>query len=145
MAQTETATKTPKGASPLLTLSTEIKSPNTIDVDGKLYKVLSGEHLGRAEEAQLMALFREHDRHQLRLQRSKRRDEAEKAAGNMRDVRVEIITSLTDLPEKMVAGFGMSTQAQLMEICAKEMGFGDNRQLAGDGEWDDDDLDVDES
>ncbi len=146
MAQTKTktdATENGSGDSPLLSLSTELKPCATVEIDGKIFSVLNSEHLGRAEEAKTLALFREHDRYQVKLARSKNPVEGEKAASNMVEARTQIIATLTSIPKTLIESLGMGPQAQLLEICAREMGFGDNGLAEGtspDGEEGDSDF-----
>lgn len=140
MAETKTETTNNKHpeAEPLLSLSTEIKEPATVKVDDAIYKVYNGDHIGRDQEAKLMGLFREHDRWQIRLARSKNTDNSEKCANRMRDYRVDIITTVTTVPRSIVEEFGMAKQAALLEICSKELGIGDNgRVTGGDEDWED--------
>jgi len=115
--------------SPLFDISTEVSEPVPFAVDGELYHIHGFEHMSRADEARTSALFARYNRLSRMLGEEKKQSEAERIAAAMYDLRMELLTSLTDLPRAVAEKLPMSGQAKLMTAIAKETG-----QEAGEDE-----------
>ena len=129
--------------STLLELSTEIAPPTVFAVDGEEYRILGFEHMGKADEAKTLALFARHTRLNRRLEEGKKPTEAERIAMAIRDTRMDLISTLTDLPRGIAEKLPMSAQVKLLRFISKEAGaIGDDEDdEVGEGaEAEDDDI-----
>lgn len=122
--------------SPLFDISTEVAEPIPFAVDGELYHIKGFEHMSRADEARTSALFARYNRLSRMLSEAKKQDEAERIAAAMYDLRMELLTSLTDLPRPVAEKLPMSGQTKLMTAIAKETGqeAGEDEGGGGSGE-----------
>lgn len=120
----------------LFDISTEVAEPVPFGVDGDIYHIRGFEHMSKSEEAHVTALFARYNRLSERLADSKKRDEAERIALAMYDLRMELLTSLTDLPREVAERLPMSGQTKLMRAISRETGQGDDE----DGDGGDEDL-----
>jgi hypothetical protein len=108
--------------SPLFEISTEAAEPVPFAVDGELYHIHGFEFMSKAEEARTTALFSRYDRLSRRLEEAKSREDAERIAGAMYDLRMELLTTLTDLPREVAEKLPMSGQTKLMREISRETG-----------------------
>lgn len=120
----------------LLELSTQIKPPAVFAVDGDEYRLLGFEHLGKSDEARATALFAKYGRLTRLIAREKSQPRAEKIAGAMYDVRMELMCTLTDLPREVAERLPMSQQTKLLTAIRQEIGEEDEDDLDGEGEQD---------
>jgi hypothetical protein len=108
----------------LLTLSTQVEPAKKFTVDGEAFDLLSLSHVGKDEEARLMALYRRMERFSRAYDVSKNDQEAEKAAAGIRNTRLEIICRFTTLPKHIAEELPLPAQVQLLTAIASEMGVG---------------------
>lgn len=117
-----TATKETK-KTPLTTISTTLKETEYVDIDGEMYKIYGREHIGEEQEVELMSLFKRHERWQKQYETSKKDALVRDGAKGMRDARLEIITTFTDIPDEVASKIPLFAQAELLNVIAVEMGF----------------------
>lgn len=108
---------------PMRSFVTRAKEPATVDIDGEIYEVLSGDHLDSDREAEMLSLFKEHERVAAQYNDAKDRASAKQAAKAMWDVRVQLIAALTNIPLDRISKLPMNVHVGLVEIIAKEMGL----------------------
>ena len=104
---------------PLVTLSTQVAEPATVEIDDTEYKVLGEQNIGRAEEVTLMALFKQHEHAQRDFDTGRDKRKITSAAERMRNTRLEIITTFTDIPFDVADKLPLVAQAHLLDIIAK--------------------------
>lgn len=109
---------------PLLTLSTQFDEPATVEIDDVEYKIYGQGHMGKEQEINLMTLFKRHERASSAFENANDDRKTKEAATTMRGIRVSIITEFSEIPEEVVEKLPLHAQAQLLDIVAKEMGFG---------------------
>ncbi len=108
--------------SPLFDISTEVAEAIPFAVDGELYHISGWEHMSRSDEAKTTAIFAKYNRLSRMLEEAKKREEGERIAAAMYDLRMELLSSLTDLPREVAEKLPMSGQAKLMNAIARETG-----------------------
>ena len=118
----------------LFELSTEIAPPKVFAVDGAEYRILGLEHIGREEEARVVALFARHTRLNERLDKEVKQETSEKVALAIHDTRMSIITALTDLPRDVAEKLPHSGQVKLLRFIAEELGGPDDDEETEVGE-----------
>jgi hypothetical protein len=106
----------------LLELSTQVAPAKKFTVDGDSFDLLSLSHVGKDEEARLMALYRRMERFSRSYDVSKNDQDAEKAANGIRSTRIEIICRFTTLPRHIAEALPLPAQVQLLQAIAAEMG-----------------------
>lgn len=116
---------------PLVSLSTQVAEPATIEIDETSYDVLGEQNIGRSEEVTLMTLFKQHEQAQRDFDGGRDKRKITAAAERMRNTRLEIITTFTTIPLDVADKLPLVAQAQLLDIIAREMGFTND---ADDGE-----------
>lgn len=124
----------------LLQLSTEVEPPKIFTVDGEEYRILGLEHMGKADEARVLALFARNSKLNKRLEDDRLKTaQAEQVAAALRDTRIELLSTLTDLPKEIAERLPMSAQVKLFRFISKdsgglgeEDGEGVNEEFPGD-------------
>lgn len=130
----------------LFELSTEVAPAKTFIVDADEYRFLNFDHLGKTDEARIMSLFAKHSRLTDMLNYEKNTAKSERIALALRDNRMELICSLTDLPRSIAEKLPMSGQVKLLTFIRKEVSGdnadGDDDDIEGGGDIDDGDDDL---
>jgi len=99
----------------VLNLSTQVKPAKKFLVDGEPYDMLGLEHLSPEMEARSTALFSRHEAMQRQLSTGLSQHESESVAKRMRDVRVEIIATLTTMPKDKISELPLPAQVDLLD------------------------------
>lgn len=128
----------------LFELSTEIAPPVVFGVDGHEYHILGFEHMGKEEEARVMALFAKHRRLSDRLGETPNQAKAEQIALVLRDTRMLLISTLTDLPREVAEKLPMSGQLTILRFISQEAGVegGPDDEVPGGGDRSEEDDDL---
>lgn len=115
----------------LLSISTAIEKPETVDLDGEIYDVYSAGHIGEDKETELLAQFQMLNHYGQKLDGSTNLQDARKWSKKVRDTQIEIINTLTNIPAHLTNQLPAEGRASLMEILSKEAGKDDTGD-AGD-------------
>lgn len=105
----------------LLELSTHIREPKKFLVDGKEYQLLGLDHLGQADEVNVMALFARHTILAAELADSKEVKTGERVATRLKETRLSLLTKLTDLPLDIARKLPITAQVRLLETLEREV------------------------
>lgn len=98
-----------------LALTTRIAPAKKFTVDGEEYQLLGLNHLSDEDENKVMALFA---RHSILLAQSENTDNLVKGrdlAAKIRETRLSIISTLTDLPKDVAKALPLGQQVKLLE------------------------------
>jgi len=106
----------------LLELSTKIAPPKTFIVDEDEYQLLGFEHISKAQEATVTALFSRYNTLNIRLAQAPSKEKAERAATLLYNIRMELMCNLTTLPRDVAEKLPMSAQVQLLNAIRGEVG-----------------------
>lgn len=122
---------------PEFELTTGEPEVRTFTVDEDTYTIVAVDYLSKMEESQMQARFSRFAQLAERLPVTPDRVKAERIASAMHDLRMEILTSLTDIPRELAEKLPLSGQARLM----REIGEGmrsavgsSDEELIGDAE-----------
>jgi hypothetical protein len=105
----------------MLALSTAVKPAKKFTVDGAEYEMWSMDHLSKADEAMVMALFARHALIGQELEMSPNVAKGSATAERLRTCRLQLLTKLTNLPREVADKLPISAQAQLLDALEDEM------------------------
>ena len=105
----------------LIQLSTSVVPATIFTVDDEEHKILGLEHLSEDDEAGVMGLFSQYGQLNDKLSTVKRRSDAEKVARRLRQLRIELLTFMTDLPAALAEKLPLSQQLILIEAITSEL------------------------
>lgn len=105
----------------LLELSTHIREPKKFTVDGREYQLLGLDHLGQADEVNVMALFARHSILAAELADSREVKTGERIATRLKETRLTLLTKLTDCPIDVVRKLPITSQVRLLETLEREL------------------------
>ena len=130
--------------SPILALSTRVVEPRRFTVDDEPYDLLSLEHLGKDDEAEVMAMFARYQRLALRLRVVNSESKGREAARRMRELRERLLTKMTTMPLDVASKLPLSQQVVLLEAAEQEFrGAPSDEEAAAPAEAEGDDSSLD--
>lgn len=120
-----------------LELTTSIAPAKKFTVDGDEYLLLGVDHLTPEQENKVMALFARHALLLAEQEQTSHLGKGEAIAGRVRQCRLSLISTLTNLPQDIAGRLPLTQQARLMETLQEEMNSEDDDPVtapeSGDG------------
>jgi len=119
----------------LMDLTTAVAPAEMFTVDGTEYRILSIDHFSPSDEAGIMSLFARYAYITGVFEKESDRQKAEKIAVEMRDLRIEMLTRITDMPADVAGKLPLSSQHLLikhMEDDMEEKGLTEKKEDAED-------------
>jgi hypothetical protein len=98
-----------------LVLSTRLKEPKLIQIDGEDFSLLGVDHLSPTEESEVMALFARYGYKAAELDAQPNVSKGKVLADAMKETRIVLITKLTDIPKAVALRLPLSQQVVLLE------------------------------
>ena len=113
-----------KTKKPLVALTTQVSEPEIFTVDDETYEILGLEHRSKEDEAEIFALFTQSTALQEKLEQGSFADkeEAKQTALELRELREQILVSMTTLPLEIAEKLPISQVVVLFEHLAELTG-----------------------
>lgn len=118
-----------KKSIPQFSLSTIAEPAAIFEIDGDQYALYGLRGLNRETEAKLHWLFRRHMRVASELQSVEHEAKAMELALALRDIEVEVITSMTNVPRELAERLGLEARAILFNYLGQHL----QNQIGGAG------------